>query len=83
LYDIWKDKQTGKEIRSYTIITTTPNSLVGKVHGRMPVILDKADEETWLNPDIVEPERLLALLKPYPAEEMEEWSVLDDQVFCS
>jgi putative SOS response-associated peptidase YedK len=77
LYDIWKDKQTGKEIRSYTIITTTPNELVGQIHDRMPVILEPEDEATWLNPDIVEPERLLPLLKPYSAEKMEEWRVGD------
>jgi putative SOS response-associated peptidase YedK len=77
LYDIWKDKETGKEIYSYTIITTVPNEIVGKVHNRMPVILKKEDEETWLNPDIVEPEQLLPLLKPYPADKMEEWRVGD------
>jgi putative SOS response-associated peptidase YedK len=78
LYDLWKDKETGKEIYSYTIITTVPNEVVGKVHNRMPVILKKEDEETWLNPDIVEPERLLPILKPYPADKMEEWSVGDE-----
>jgi putative SOS response-associated peptidase YedK len=77
LYDIWKDKQTGREIQSYTIITTTPNRLVGTIHDRMPVILHPEDEATWLNPDIVEPERLLPLLKPYPAEKMKEWRVGD------
>jgi putative SOS response-associated peptidase YedK len=77
LYDIWKDKQTGKEIYSYTIITTTPNAVVGKFHDRMPVILQKDDEETWLNPDIVEPEPLLSLLKPYSPDKMEEWQVGD------
>jgi putative SOS response-associated peptidase YedK len=77
IYDIWKDKQTGKEIYSYTIITTTPNALVGKIHDRMPVILQKEDEETWLNPDITEPEQLLPLLQPYPADQMEEWQVGD------
>jgi putative SOS response-associated peptidase YedK len=75
IYDVWKDKETGKEIRSYTIITTTPNSLVGKIHDRMPVILNPEDEAMWLDPDIVEPERLLPLLKQYPAEKMEEWRV--------
>jgi putative SOS response-associated peptidase YedK len=75
LYDIWKDQQTGKEIRSYTIMTTTPNAIVGHYHDRMPVILEQEDEETWLNPDIVEPERVLPLLKSYPAERMEEWPV--------
>jgi len=44
LYDIWKDKQTGKEIWSYTIITTTPNEIVGQYHDRMPVILEKGFE---------------------------------------
>jgi putative SOS response-associated peptidase YedK len=77
LYDTWTDKETGKEIYSYTIITTEPNEVVGKFHNRMPVILNKEDEAEWLNPDIVEPEQLLPLLKPYPASEMEEWQVGD------
>ena len=75
LYDVWTDKETGKEIRSYTIITTEPNELVGQFHDRMPVILKKEDEADWLNPDIVEPERIQAFLKPFPAGEMEEWRV--------
>jgi putative SOS response-associated peptidase YedK len=77
LYDLWKDKATGKEIYSYTIITTVPNEVVGQIHNRMPVILKKGDEETWLNPDITEPEQLQPLLKPYPADKMEEWRVGD------
>ena len=44
----------------------------------MPVILEKEDEETWLNPDIIEPDQLLPLLKPYPAGKMEEWHVSDE-----
>jgi putative SOS response-associated peptidase YedK len=71
-------KRSGKEIYSYTIITTVPNEVVGKFHDRMPVILQKEDEETWLNPDIIEPEQLLLLLKPYPADKMEEWHVSDE-----
>jgi putative SOS response-associated peptidase YedK len=77
LYEVWKDKQTGKEIHSYTIITTTPNTVVGKYHERMPVILEKDDEASWVNPDITEPEKLLPLLKPYPSDKMEEWQVGD------
>ena len=75
LYDIWKDRNTGKEIYSYTIITTEPNTVVGEFHNRMPVILEKEDEETWLNPDISEPAQLLPLLKPYPSIKMETWPV--------
>ncbi len=77
LYDIWKDSKTEEEIRSYTIITTQPNSVVGTVHDRMPVILAKDDEAAWLNPDLTEPEHLLPLLKPYPAAHIESWRVGD------
>ncbi len=75
LYDVWKDKNNGKEIHSYTIITTVPNTIVGKYHDRMPVILEKEDEEVWLNPEIVEASQLRPLLKPFPNNKMEEWQV--------
>ena len=75
LYDVWKDRETGKELHTYTIITTEPNAVVGEFHGRMPAILQKEDEDTWLNPDISEPAQLLPLLKSYPAEKMETWPV--------
>jgi len=75
LYDIWKDPKDGKELHSYTIITTQANEVVGKVHQRMPVILKREDEEEWLNPDITEPEKLLPLLKQYPANKMEAYPV--------
>jgi putative SOS response-associated peptidase YedK len=75
LYDVWKDRETGKEMHTYTIITTEPNGVVGEFHGRMPVILQKEDEETWLNPDISEPAQLLPLLKSYPDDKMETWPV--------
>jgi putative SOS response-associated peptidase YedK len=41
----------------------------------MPVILTRENEQTWLNPDVVEPERLVPLLAPYPAEEMISYPV--------
>lgn len=65
LYDVWHDKQ-GKELKTYTIITTEPNTLVGSIHNRMPAILEKKDEDEWLNPDETEPDRLVKLLHPYP-----------------
>ncbi len=74
LYDTWRDPQ-GKEIQTYTIITTTPNTTVGTVHDRMPVMLAKEQEKLWLDPDITEPERLLSLLHPYSDAEMEGYPV--------
>jgi putative SOS response-associated peptidase YedK len=75
LYDRRQDPKTRTEIRSYTIITTQANGVVVKIHHRMPVILRKENEDAWLNPDIVEPEQLLLLLKQYPDKEMEAYLV--------
>jgi putative SOS response-associated peptidase YedK len=75
LYDVWQDRDTGQAIRSYTIITTTANDLVGSIHPRMPVILKRMDEDTWLNPDLTEPADLLPLLKPFPSQEMVSYLV--------
>ena len=74
LYDVWRDKQ-GKEIKTYTIITTEPNALVEPIHNRMPAILEKQDEDEWLNPDETEPQRIIKLLRPYPAQEMQAYAV--------
>lgn len=63
LYDVWR--RPGEEpIQSFTIITGRPNRLVGKIHARMPVILNKQDEQAWLSPttDVIE---FLKNLKPY------------------
>lgn len=41
----------------------------------MPVILKKEDEDEWLNPDNVEPEKLMKLLNPYSDDEMEAYEI--------
>jgi putative SOS response-associated peptidase YedK len=56
---------------SCTIITTTPNEVVSKVHDRMPVILPSPEAEAaWLRPDL-EAEDALAMLGPLDAKRME------------
>src|SRR3989338_1574904 len=64
LYDIWKDAR-GKEISSYTIITTGPNELIAPIHNRMPVILEKESEEKWLE-ESADMSKLIGMLKPFP-----------------
>ena len=68
LWDQWTSAD-GEIIRSFTIITTTPNSLVEKIHDRMPVILLRDDEQRWIDPG--QDLSLSGLLKPFPAEMME------------
>ncbi len=74
LWDRWKDKATGDELKTYTILTTDPNELMETIHNRMPVILARSDYERWMAP--AEPSHLpVDLLRPFPAEEMKAWKV--------
>ena len=74
LFASWINPQ-GNEVESYTIITTRPNSLLEPIHDRMPVMLRREDESAWLDGSISEPKKLLALLEPYPANQMEAYPV--------
>jgi len=49
LWDRWKNPETGELAPSCTIIVTGANELTRPIHDRMPVLLDKADFEPWLN----------------------------------
>lgn len=70
LWENWKDPDTGEWVRTFTIVTTDANELVGRLHDRMPVVIAPEDRERWLkgpNPG--------ELLRPYPAERMTMWPV--------
>jgi putative SOS response-associated peptidase YedK len=74
LYENWLSPE-GENIRTCTIITTEPNEIMKPIHDRMPVIVPMEEEDTWLDPALEDSTRLLGLLKPYPAEEMETYEV--------
>ena len=62
-------------IESCTIVTTTANALVSKLHDRMPVILAPESYGAWLGEDGASPPELLALLKPHPPAAMRAYPV--------
>lgn len=64
LWERWR-KGEGDPLESVTIITTTSNDLTRFVHDRMPVILDAADYDRWLDPKYFDREELEKLLVPY------------------
>jgi len=75
LWETWKSPAE-ELVRSFTIITTTPNELCAEIHNRMPVILPPSAWPTWLGEESVDrPETLKSLLTPYPAAEMAMWPV--------
>lgn len=74
LYEVWNSPE-GEAITTCTIITTDANEIMKPIHERMPVIIPKQDEDTWLDAATQDQSLLHNLLKPYPAEEMEAYPV--------
>jgi putative SOS response-associated peptidase YedK len=73
LWENWKSP-ADEWVRSFTIITTTPNDLCGELHNRMPVILPAETWSTWIGEEPAEPDQLKSLLVPY-AGSMVAWPV--------
>jgi putative SOS response-associated peptidase YedK len=73
LWERWE--KLGPPVESCTILTTEANDVLRPVHERMPVILDPKDYNLWLDPSPQKPEALQALLRPYPAAEMNGYPV--------
>jgi len=73
LWENWKSPD-GEWLRSFTIVTTTPNELCGELHNRMPVILPSDTWSAWLGEESMEPDQLKSLLVPY-AGVMKCWPV--------
>lgn len=74
LWDVWR-KPDGKQVESFTIITTEPNELIEPIHNRMPVILRPEDEEQWLDVSRTTFAKARSLLQPIPAELMDAHDV--------
>lgn len=50
IYKAYKLKN-GVEFQHYSMITTVPNTVVEKVHNRMPLVLGEQEIKTWLEGD--------------------------------
>ncbi len=74
LYDVWTSPE-GEAVASCTIITTSANDLMQPIHDRMPVILPRSQQSTWLDPAIQHAADVLPLLVPYSAADMEAYPV--------
>jgi putative SOS response-associated peptidase YedK len=63
------------DVRTFAILTTSPNALMAGIHTRMPAIIAPEQYETWLNPQLTDVGQLLALLGPYPEQLMAAYPV--------
>jgi putative SOS response-associated peptidase YedK len=74
LWEGWKDAN-GTWVRTCTILTTTPNAVTSAVHDRMPVILDPADYDVWLDPGMKDSVGVSELLRPFDPSSMRCYAV--------
>ncbi len=69
IYDTWA--MGGKTVVSCTIITTSPNALMKKIHDRMPVIVARKDRRAWLE----DSEHAKELLETFPEKDLDVYEV--------
>jgi putative SOS response-associated peptidase YedK len=55
-------------VRTFAIVTTTPNELCAEIHNRMPVILKPEAWPVWLAEQPADEATLKSLLAPYPSD---------------
>ncbi len=70
LCDTWNDRSTGETVSTFSIITTEANDLMAEIHNskkRMPVILDRDEEQIWISPGTTEA-GAAELLRPCSSE---------------
>lgn len=73
LWDSWRH-EGGKDVQSFTILTTSANPLLKAVHDRMPVILRDDLIDPWLDPKI-DLREMADVFDPYPDNEMRYYPV--------
>ncbi len=72
LWEEWRGAE-GPALRTFTILTTTPNNLMAPIHKRMPVILRPEQEAAWL--DTESDRDWQRALGPFPADLMTAYPV--------
>jgi putative SOS response-associated peptidase YedK len=70
IYDDWVETGTGQVISTFSILTTDANEIMAEIHNsakRMPLVLDKSLEQSWLDLSASESD-LMKMLAPYQSE---------------
>ena len=74
LWENWRSP-VGEWMRSFAIVTTTPNQLCAELHNRMPVVLKPETWGVWLGEEAADAASLKAMLAPFSSDEMTRWPV--------
>lgn len=77
IWDTWSNPDSNEKLDTFSVVTTEANELMAKVHNsrkRMPLILPKEKEKTWLDPKQNETQ-IKNMMVPYKPEDMKAYPV--------
>ncbi|MFD0854700.1 SOS response-associated peptidase, partial [Actinomadura adrarensis] len=75
LYELWKNPETGEWLWTCTVITTNAPDDLGRIHDRMPMIVERDRWDAWLDPALNDPDQVRELLVPAMAGTMDAFPV--------
>lgn len=83
LYELWRDKSQPEDhprawLWTAVIITTRAEDEVGRIHDRMPMVIDAKLWDDWLDPANTDAPGLHSLLTPAAAGQLESYPVARD-----
>ncbi|MEV0585822.1 SOS response-associated peptidase [Nonomuraea sp. NPDC050310] len=83
LYEFWKDPSRDdddplKWLVTCTVITTTGEDEAGRIHDRMPMMIEPAKWAEWLDPKLTDPKTVSGLLVPADAGRLAVYPVSTD-----
>ena len=75
LWASWHDPETEERLVTCTILTTTPNDFVKKIHDRMPVLLPPENWDRWLDREFEDVAALQQMLVSAPESVLDAYPV--------
>ena len=81
--ELWRNPSSGETVQTFTVLTTTANPLCAVIHNggknpyRMPVIIDREQEERWLDPSLTKDE-IKEFFIPFEADRMDAYPIASD-----
>lgn len=78
--DTWRNPVNDEQVCTYSLLTIRANRLMAAIDNRscrMPVILPRAHEESWLDPKLTE-EQIAGMLRTFPGRTMQAAAIGSD-----
>lgn len=83
LYELWRDESRDREdpkawLWTATVLTTSATDELGRIHDRMPMLVEPGSYDAWLDPKRSDADELLSLLVPAAPGRLEAYPVSTD-----